>query len=177
MFLHRSWLNIKISKNRHGFVDWKSTGDNDTNIFLLLENPCTFLLVKEKTWKHIFNTNNELLQNCTEKQIMPSKTTINWLFDDIWCYLFIACFDCKIGVFQQTVVRVYYILNFGLPILSLTACCHYSYSHFSLVGIGLFLGLLLLVILGFTWLTSVYFLVKLIWSWFYSVKLGWCLSF
>ena len=25
-----------------------------------LEKPCTFLLVKEKTWKRIFNTNSEL---------------------------------------------------------------------------------------------------------------------
>ena len=37
---------------------------------------------------------------------MPSKTTLNWLFNDIWCYLFIACFHWKIGV-----ARVYYILN------------------------------------------------------------------
>ena len=29
----------------------------------------------------------------------------------MWCYLFIGCFDWKICVFQQTVVRVYYILN------------------------------------------------------------------
>ena len=29
----------------------------------------------------------------------------------MWCYLFIACFDWKIGIFQQTVVRVYYILK------------------------------------------------------------------
>ena len=42
---------------------------------------------------------------------MPSKTTINWLFNDIWCYLFITCFDWKTDVFKQTVVRVYYILN------------------------------------------------------------------
>ena len=28
-----------------------------------------------------------------QKKYMPSKTTINWLFNDIWCYLFIACFD------------------------------------------------------------------------------------
>ena len=41
---------------------------------------------------------------------MPSKTTINWLFSDIWCYLFIGCFHWKIGIFQQTVERVY-ILN------------------------------------------------------------------
>ena len=76
-----------------------------------MENPCTFLLAKEKTWKRIFNTNSELSQNRTEKQIKPSKTTINWLFNDMWCYLFIACFDRKIDVFQQIVKRVYYILN------------------------------------------------------------------
>ena len=29
----------------------------------------------------------------------------------MWCYLFIACFDWKIGAFQQTVVRVSYILK------------------------------------------------------------------
>ena len=51
-----------------------------------------------------------IFSNRTEKQIIPSKTTINWLFNDIG-YLFIACFDGKIGVFQQTVVIVYYILN------------------------------------------------------------------
>ena len=37
-----------------------------------------------------------------KKQIMPSKTTVNWLFNDI-CYSFIACFDWKIAVSQQTV--------------------------------------------------------------------------
>ena len=41
---------------------------------------------------------------------MPSKTTLNWLFSDIWCYLFIACSDWKISVLGQTAVRVYYIL-------------------------------------------------------------------
>ena len=29
----------------------------------------------------------------------------------IWWYLVISCFNWKIVVFQQTVVRVYYILN------------------------------------------------------------------
>ena len=42
---------------------------------------------------------------------MPSKTAKNWLFYFIWYYLLIAYFDWKIGVFQQTVVRVYYILK------------------------------------------------------------------
>ena len=42
---------------------------------------------------------------------MPFKTTVNWQFNDIWCYLVIGCFSWKIVVFQQTVVRVYYILK------------------------------------------------------------------
>ena len=41
----------------------------------------------------MINTNSELWQNRTEKQIMPSKTTGNWLFNDIGCYLAIGCFD------------------------------------------------------------------------------------
>ena len=69
-----------------------------------LKNPYTFLLAKEKTWKRIFNANMELSQNRTEKQIMPFKTTVNWLLNDIWCYLVIDSFDWKIGVFQQAVV-------------------------------------------------------------------------
>ena len=73
-----------------------------------LQNLCIFLLAKKKTWKCIFNNNSELWQNRTKKQIMPSKTTVNWLFNDI-CYSFIACFDWKIAVSQQTVVTVYII--------------------------------------------------------------------
>ena len=54
-----------------------------------LENPCTFLIAKEKTWKRIFNTNSELSQNRTEKQIMLFKTTVKyWLFNDIYMILF-----------------------------------------------------------------------------------------
>ena len=36
---------------------------------------------------------------------MPFKTTLNWLFNDIWCYLVIGSFDSKIGIFQQTVAK------------------------------------------------------------------------
>ena len=57
-----------------------------------MENPCTFLLAKEKTWKDIFNTSSELSQNHTEKKIMLFKRTVNCLFNDI-CYLFTGCFD------------------------------------------------------------------------------------
>ena len=59
---------------------------------LSLENPFTLLLEKENTQNIIFNTNSELSQNCTEKQIMPFKTTVNWLLNVICCYLVIGCF-------------------------------------------------------------------------------------
>ena len=75
---------IKFQKTETGFCRWKSNDYNDINIFLSLENPCAFLLAKEKTLKR--DTNGELLQNHTENQIMPSKATVNWLFTDIWCY-------------------------------------------------------------------------------------------
>ena len=38
----------------------------------------------------------------------------------MWCYLVIAFFDWKIGVFQQTLVRVYYILKFKLLALEMS---------------------------------------------------------
>ena len=104
------------------FCRWKSTDNNDINIFMSLEN-ATFLLAKEKTWKHIFNTNSELSQNRTEKQIMPFKITVNWLFNDIWCYLVIRCFNWKIGIFQQTVLRGLLYLKYVLWSLS----CNYKF--------------------------------------------------
>ena len=84
---------------------------NNINIFLSLENPCTFLVAKEETWKHVLNTNSELSQKRTENQIMPFKISVNWLFNDMSCYLVIGYFDWKTADFQQTVVRVYNIFN------------------------------------------------------------------
>ena len=84
--LHMYWLKIKISEN-WDFCRWRSNDDSDINVFMSLENPCTFLLAKEKTWKRTFNINSVLSQNRAEKQIMPFKTTVNWLFNDMWYYL------------------------------------------------------------------------------------------
>ena len=50
-----------------------NTENNDINIFLSLENPCIFLLAKQKTWKRIFNSNSELSQNRTENKLCLSK--------------------------------------------------------------------------------------------------------
>ena len=40
---------LKFQKSETWFCWSKSTNNNDINIFLSLENPCTFLLAKEKT--------------------------------------------------------------------------------------------------------------------------------
>ena len=126
----------------------------------MLENPCTFLLAKEKTWKCIFNTNSKLFQNRTVKQILAFKTTVNCLFNDIWCYLVIVSIDWKIGIFQQTVLRV---------------CCIFNWRKF-IVWL-----LLLLEVLGNMCIAIVYFpgcdsknfelnLIFLIMSFFYMTK-------
>ena len=62
-YLGQKW---ESQKTETRFCRWKSTDKSDINIFLSLENPCTFLLTKEKTWKRIFNINSELSQNRTE---------------------------------------------------------------------------------------------------------------
>ena len=40
--------NWNFKKLRQWFCRWKSTDNNDINIFLSLENPCTFLLAKNR---------------------------------------------------------------------------------------------------------------------------------
>ena len=55
---------------------------NDSNIFLSLENLAPFCLRKKIPEKALLTlTVNH--RNRTEKQIIPSKTTVNWLFNDI----------------------------------------------------------------------------------------------
>ena len=73
-----------------------------------------------------------------------------------YAFLLIACFDCKISIFQHTVVRVYHILNFDLP-QSLSHGKYYlilpnlAFQHKLYVAI---------VILGFPWLILVYFSIS-----------------
>ena len=64
---------MKFQKPEKQFCRWKSTDTNDINVFMSLENAYTFLVVKEKTRKRISNTNSELSQNHTEKQITPQN--------------------------------------------------------------------------------------------------------
>ena len=76
-----------------------------------------FCLWKKRSENALLH-NSELSQNHTGKQIMPFKTTVNWWFNEMWCYLVIALFDWKIGIFQQTVVRTYCILKWACQTLS-----------------------------------------------------------
>ena len=97
--------NWNFKKLRQCFVDERGLITPTLISSCYLKNFVPFCLRKKRAWKPIFKTNSELLQNCTEKQIMLFKTTVNCLFNDTWCYLVIASFGWKIGVFQQTVVR------------------------------------------------------------------------
>ena len=45
--------------------------------------PLYLFACERKDLKRAFNINSELLQNHTEKQILPSKTTVKWLSTDI----------------------------------------------------------------------------------------------
>ena len=109
------------------------------NIFLSLKSPCTFLPEKEKNWKLIFNTNSELFQNRTEKQIILCETTVNRPFK--WCYLVIACFDWTIGIFQEFIMSLTknisnhqkwsfkYLWASGFFLLSSAYCFMYHILH------------------------------------------------
>ena len=61
------------------FCRWKSNDDNDSIVFLSLENRCNSLFAKEKTWKSIINTNSKLSQNCKNKLCHPKQQQIVYL--------------------------------------------------------------------------------------------------
>ena len=108
-----SWLKIKISKN------WDSLVDERVLITATLTSYCHWKILapfylREKRPENAFLT--LIVNYCKivqKKKIMPSSTTINWLFNDV-CDSFTGCFDWKIAVSQQTVVRVFYILHFKI---------------------------------------------------------------
>ena len=75
---------LKLQKTETRFCRWKNNDYNNINIFLSMESPCTVLLANEKTWKSIFNTNSELWQNRTEKQIMACKATLVIISLNLW---------------------------------------------------------------------------------------------
>ena len=101
-YRYNKLLKFKISKN------WDSLVDEKAMITMTLISSCHWKIpapfsFQKKRPENAFLT---LTVNYrTEKQIMLFKTTVNWLLNDIWSYLAISCFDWKICVYQQTVVR------------------------------------------------------------------------
>ena len=75
--------NQNFKKLRHSFVDEKAMTIISSCHWKTLLPFSTFVLAKKKTWKRIFTTNSKLSQNHAEKQFLRSKTTLNWLFNDI----------------------------------------------------------------------------------------------
>ena len=89
--------------------------------------------LRKKRLEKAFLTNRELSRNRTEKQIMPFKTTVNGLINNIWGFFSLWLFWLnvnKMNLFgisfilyflklsygsrlQQTVVRVYYIHKYS----------------------------------------------------------------
>ena len=59
-----------------------------------------FCLQKKRPEKAFLTLIANYRKTVQKKQIMLPKTTINLLFNDKWCYLLIAFFDWKIGIFQ-----------------------------------------------------------------------------
>ena len=73
-----------------------------------LENPCTFCLQK-KIPENAFLTLTVNYHKIV--QIMSFKTTLNWLFNEIWCYLVISSLIGKLAFFNKQLQWVYYALN------------------------------------------------------------------
>ena len=67
--------NQNFKKLRHWFLDERALITTTLISSCHWKTLVPFCLVKK--------TNSELSQNRIEKQIMPFKTTVNWLFNDI----------------------------------------------------------------------------------------------
>ena len=127
--------NSNFKKLRHGFVDERALITTTLISSCLWKTLVPFCLRKKRpknAWINAWpnNTNSELSQNRTEKQIVPFKTTVNWLFTDIRCYLVISCFDWEIVVLRQTVVKVYYIPKGAFTNVSHRVTQIYFVKHF-----------------------------------------------
>ena len=102
---------MKFQKTETQFYGWKSNDNNKINNFCHWKNLLHFCLRKKRPENAFLILTVNYRKIVQINRICPPKQQINWLFNDIWRYLVIACFDWKLGVFQQAVWRIYYILN------------------------------------------------------------------
>ena len=97
--------NQNFQKLRYDFVD-KRTLTITTISSCHWKTLLSFCLQKERPENTLLTLTVMIIKLYRKTNCAIQSNTINWIFNDIWCYLFIACFDWKIGIFQQTVVRV-----------------------------------------------------------------------
>ena len=85
--------NQNFKKERHSFVDERALITARLICYCHWKTIVPFCLLKKRPEFWIFNTNSELSQNYSAKQIMPFKTTLNWLLNYMLCYLVMGGFD------------------------------------------------------------------------------------
>ena len=101
----RDIMNVSLRKKlRHDFADKRAL------ITTTLTSSCHWktlvpFCLRKKRPENAFLTLIVNYRKILQKNKLCYLTTVNCLFNDIWCYLVIGCFDWKIGVFQQAVVR------------------------------------------------------------------------
>ena len=121
--LAKKW---NFKKLRHNFVDERAVITTPLISFCLLkkrpENAFSTLIVNYR-------------KTVQKKRIMLSKTATNWLFNDIWCYLLIACFDW-ISACHKTKIRnetIFTTFNWWKAAWSCWYCFNYIKSTYKLL--------------------------------------------
>ena len=96
--------NSNFKNLRHGFVDESALTTTTYTSSCHWRSLVPFWLRKKRP-ENAFLTLIVNYRKIMQKNKLSFKTTVNRLFNDIWCYLVIGCSDWQIGVFQPTVVR------------------------------------------------------------------------
>ena len=81
---------------RHGFVDERVLMTTTLKSSCHWKTLVPFCLRKKKPGNVFLTLIVNYRKIVQKNKIIPFKTTVNWLFNDIWCYLVIGCFDWKI---------------------------------------------------------------------------------
>ena len=77
-----------------------------------------------------------------EKQIMPFKTTVNWLFNDMWCYLVITFFGWSFStnsgknlLFPEQLEDATAQMS-GFSLIPMTNSSHMSWKYWNMMDYG-----------------------------------------
>ena len=82
---------IKFSKTETCFCRWKSNDYNKNDYSCHWKTLVPFCMRKKRPENAFLTLTVDYHKIVKKKQIMPFKTTVNWLFSDIWCYV-VLCY-------------------------------------------------------------------------------------